>query len=148
MIRRLRLCFPFAGLLVSALLFLSYEARAQVKPKGRGEGLPPSTRRCRYVRLTPGRDTTDFTLSDTLTVVPSSVAANGQAVAYNLRTDQYRWVRPAPRDSSGTPLPDSLLLCYRVLPLRLSAARYRRPLGLMDTLGFRQGVMRMEDFSV
>jgi hypothetical protein len=119
-----------------------------VKPKGRGEGLPPSTRRCRYVRLTPGRDTTDFTLRDTLTVVPSSVAANGQAVAYNLRTDRYQWVRPAPRDSSGTPLPDSLLLCYRVLPLRLSAARYRRPLGLMDTLGFRQGVMRMEDFSV
>ncbi|MBD2768163.1 hypothetical protein IC235_09695 [Hymenobacter sp. BT664] len=149
MIRRLRLCFPFAGLLVAALLFLGQWAAAQGLPARRGEAAsPPSTRRCRYVRLSLGRDTTTFALTDTLTVVPSSVAANGQVVTYDARTDLYRWVRPAPHDNGGTPRPDSLLLCYRVLPLRLSTARYRRPLTLMDTLGFRQGVMRFEDFSV
>ncbi|WP_035561472.1 hypothetical protein [Hymenobacter sp. IS2118] len=148
MIRRLRLCFPFAGLLVAALWFVAGEAAAQIKPAVSGEAPPPSTRRCRYVRLTPGRDTTTFTLSDTLTVVPSSVAADGRAVAYDARTDQYRWIRPAPRDSSGVPLPDSLLLCYRVLPLRLSAARFRRPRSLMDSLSFQRGPMRFEDFSV
>ncbi len=148
MIRRLRLCFPLAGLLVAALWFVAGEAAAQIKPAISGEVPPPSTRRCRYVRLTPGRDTTTFTLSDTLTVVPSSVAADGRAVAYDARTDQYRWIRPAPRDSSGVPLSDSLLLCYRVLPLRLSAARFRRPRSLMDSLSFQRGPMRFEDFSV
>ncbi|WP_046245183.1 hypothetical protein [Hymenobacter terrenus] len=148
MIRRLRLCFPFAGLLVAALIFLSQNARAQVRPAKPAEAPPPNTRRCRYVRLEPGRDTTSFALTDTLTAVPSSVTTNGQSVDYDARTDRYRWVRPAPRDSSGVPLPDSILLYYRVLPLSLSAARFRRPLRLMDSLGFRQGAMRFEDFSV
>ncbi|MCC3152679.1 hypothetical protein Q3A66_06695 [Hymenobacter sp. BT770] len=146
--RRLRLCFPFTGLLVAVLLLLSYGAEAQVRPATGGDAPPPSTRRCRYVALTPGRDTTSFTLPDTLTVVPSSVVAGGRVVAYDARSDQYRWIRPAPRDSSGAPLPDSLLVCYRVLPLRLSAARFRRPLSLMDTLSFRREAMRFEDFSV
>ncbi|MBF9238186.1 hypothetical protein I2I05_12345 [Hymenobacter sp. BT683] len=148
MIRRLRLCFPFVGLLVAALWLMAGEVAAQIKPAAPGEAPPPSTRRCRYVQLTPGRDTTNFTLADTLTVVPSSVVAGGRAVAYDARTDQYRWIRPAPRDTSGAPLPDSLLLCYRVLPLRLSAARFRRPQSLMDSLRFRSGPMRFEDFSV
>ena len=153
MIRRLRLCFPLAGLLVAALIFFSGRAGAQVRPAARGEAPPPSTRRCRFVRLAPGRDTTNFSIADTLTVVPSSVTANGRGLDYDARTDQYRWVRPAlpgttPRDSSGAPLPDSLQICYRVLPLRLSAARYRRPLSLMDTLSFRREAMRFEDFSV
>jgi hypothetical protein len=146
MIRRLRLCFPLVGLLVAALSF--FEARAQTTPSKAGAVPPPSTRRCRWVRLAPGRDTTSFALADTLTVVPSSVLANGRGLDYDGRTERYHWVRPAPRDSSGAPRPDSLLVCYRVLPLRLTAARYRRPIGLMDSLGFRQPVTRFEDFSV
>ncbi|ALW85498.1 hypothetical protein AUC43_10585 [Hymenobacter sedentarius] len=142
------MCFPFAGLLVAVLLLLSNGAEAQVRPVTSGEAPPPSTRRCRYVALAPGRDTTSFSLPDTLTVVPSSVVAGGRAVAYDARSDQYRWIRPAPRDSSGAPLSDSLLVCYRVLPLRLSAARFRRPLSMMDTLSFRREAMRFEDFSV
>ncbi|WP_310397312.1 hypothetical protein [Hymenobacter sp.] len=148
MIRRLRLCFPLAGLLVAALFFLLPAARAQQRPDKPGEAPPPSTRRCRWVRLAPGRDTTDFALPDTLTAVPSSVTAGGRGVAYDGRADRYRWVRPAPRDSAGAPLPDSLLVCYRVLPLRLSAARFRRPIGLMDSLGFRRPMRGYEDFSV
>jgi hypothetical protein len=63
MIRRLRLCFPFAGLLVAALLFFTGRAEAQVKPPPRGEALPgttppPSTRRCRYVQLAQRHETT------------------------------------------------------------------------------------------
>ena len=148
MIRRLRLCFALAGMLVAVLFFLIQPVAAQTRPKVPGEAPPPSSRRCRFVRLTPGRDTTSFALPDTLTVVPASVMAKGRPVAYDARTDRYRWVRPAPRDSSGAALPDSLLVCYRVLPLRLSAARYRRPIGLMDSLGFRRPVMGFEDFSV
>jgi hypothetical protein len=148
MIRRLRLCFPFVGLLVAALIGINWEARAQARPAKTGETLPPSTRRCRYVRLTPGRDTTNFQLNDTLSVVPSSVLIGGRGADYDGRTDRFRWVRPAPRDSSGAPLADSILVCYRVLPLRLSAARYRRPRTMMDSMGFRQPILRFEDFSV
>ncbi|WP_210518742.1 hypothetical protein [Hymenobacter terricola] len=153
MIRRLRLCFPLVGLLVAALFFTSGSAFAQGQPRKTGEALPgttppPSTRRCRWVRLALGRDTTSFALADTLTVVPSSVIANGHGLDYDGRTDRYRYVRPAPRDSSGAGRPDSVLVCYRVLPLRLTAARFRRPRSLMDSIGFRRPVMGYEDFSV
>ena len=148
MIRRLRLCFPLVGLLVAVLLFANQAACAQVRPSKTGEAPPPSTRRCRWVRLVPGRDTTSFLLPDSLTVVPSSVLINGRGANYDGRTDRYRWVRPAPRDSSGVGRADSVLVCYRVLPLRLTAARFRRPRSLMDSLDFRQVISRYEDFSV
>ncbi|GAB3872494.1 hypothetical protein GCM10028824_22950 [Hymenobacter segetis] len=148
MIRRLRLCFPLVGLLVAALFFMNREAWAQARPAKTGEAPPPSTRRCRWVRLAPGRDTTSFALLDSLTVVPSSVVINGRGADYDGRTDRYRWVRAAPRDRSGAARPDSILVCYRVLPLRLTAARFRRPRSLMDSLGFRQVISRFEDFSV
>ena len=78
---------------------------------------------------------------------------NGRGVDYDGRTDQFRYVRPAlpgttPRDSSGAPVADSVLVCYRVLPLRLTMARFRRPRSLMDSLGFRQVISRYDDFSV
>ena len=148
MTRRFRLCFPLAGLLVAVLLLLTQAVLAQIRPGKPGEAPPPSTRRCRYVRLAPGRDTTSFVLVDTLTVVPSSVTANGRGLDYDGGTERYRYVRPAPRDSSGAPRPDSLLVCYRVLPLRLTAARFRRPLSLMDSIGFRRPMRGYEDFSV
>jgi hypothetical protein len=100
------------------------------------------------VRLALGRDTTTFALPDTLTVVPASVTANGLAVRYDPRRDRYQLVRPAPRDSSGAARPDSVLVCYRVLPVQLGLARYRRPRRLMDSLDFRdRPMMRLEDFS-
>ena len=148
MIRRFRLCLPLVGLLVAALFLMKTEVWAQARPVRTGEAPPPSTRRCRWVRLALGRDTTSFVLTDSLTVVPSSVRANGRGLDYDGRTERYRWVRPALRDSSGAARPDSLLVCYRVLPLRLTAARFRRPRSLMDSIGFRQSSMRMEDFSV
>ena len=168
-----RLRFPWLGMFLAVWVVLSgLGARAQQtpptdtarvtppKPAVRAQQKParapnaaeaslPNNRRCRYLRLAPGRDTTDFALVDTLTVVPASVvAADGRAVAYDARTNRYRWVRPAPRDSSGAPRSDSLLVCYRVLPLRLETARFRRPARLMDSVGFRQRPFGYEDFSV
>jgi len=119
-------------------------AKAPAAPPAAEPG-PPNNRRCRYLRLAAGHDTTRFALSDTLTVVPASVtAAGGQPVTYDARLDRYQLVRPAPADGR----PDSVLLCYRVLPLPLLRARYRRPRRLLDSIDFRdRPMLRMEDFS-
>ncbi|MCC2547065.1 hypothetical protein LJY25_11455 [Hymenobacter sp. BT175] len=101
---------------------------------------PASSRRCRWVRV-PAADTTGFQLADTLTVVPGSVTANGRPVVYQERTNRYRLL---PADA---PRPDSVLICYRVLPLSLTRARYKRPRSLLDTLGFLRRPFTYEDFS-
>ncbi|OWP64422.1 hypothetical protein CDA63_03325 [Hymenobacter amundsenii] len=134
-------------------LLLPAAARAQQRPAA-----PPSTRRCAWVRLAPDRDTTFFGLRDTLTVVPASVSMNGRSVAYDAGRDQYRFVRPTsrfPNPEPGRPDivlargPDSVLVCYRVLPMQLSAARYLRPRSLLDSLRFWQRpVFGENDFSV
>ncbi len=139
MTRRFCLCFPRVGLLVAALALLKTEAQAQTKPVRQPP--PPSTRRCRYLRLAPRRDTTFFTLRDSLTVVPWSVTAAGQPVGYDPGRARYHVL------NQGLPA-DSVPLCYRVLPLALTVARYRRPRSLMDSLGFRQPMRSYEDFSV
>jgi hypothetical protein len=141
MMLRFRLCFPLVGLLVAALSLLTEKAQAQQKPVLGQEAPPPSTRRCRYLRLTPGRDTTSFTLADTLTIVPSSVTANGRSVGYDPRTATYRFVR------AGA-VADSVLLCYRVLPLSLTRPRFHRPANMMDSIDFGHRYFGFEDFSV
>jgi hypothetical protein len=159
MTQRYRLCFALVALLV-ALWGNANRAWAQQpnSPPGAApaslparpatEPGPPSTRRCRYLRLAPGRDTTTFALRDTLTIVPASVTANGLAVSYDPSRDRYQLVRPAPRDSADAARPDSVLLCYRVLPMQLGLARYRRPRRLMDSLDFRdRPMLRYEDFA-
>ncbi|OUJ75588.1 hypothetical protein BXP70_06170 [Hymenobacter crusticola] len=106
------------------------------------------------MQLPAGQDTVTFSLTDTLTVVPSSVSINGRAVRYDSRTETYRIGRKpsatvAPTDSlaprSGA---DSVLVSYRVLPMRLSAPHYRRPRSLIDTLGFPRRFVSYEDFAV
>ncbi|WP_133257116.1 hypothetical protein [Hymenobacter edaphi] len=134
-------------LIVCSLLLLVLLAggavgvRAQVRP-----GAVPSSRRCAWVRVPAGRDTTEFSLADTLTVVPSSVSTDGRSVAYDARRDRYRIFWPSSRVASPEPgqpdlrlptnRPDSVLVCYRVLPVRLAAPRFRRPRSLMDSLSF------------
>lgn len=115
-----------------------------------------SSRRCRWVTYTPGRDTIRFSLPDTLTVLPSSVTANGHSPAYDARTDTYwlRSVRPpvvadsVQPDTLARPGRDSVLVCYRVLPLQLTAPRYRRPRTLMDSIGFPRRPFEYQDFAV
>ncbi|GAB2966226.1 hypothetical protein GCM10027048_40540 [Hymenobacter coalescens] len=136
----LRLTVRFL-LLLALLAGGAVAARAQLRP-----GAVPSSRRCVWVRLPPGRDTTDFRLADTLTVVPSSVSTDGRAVAYDARQDRYRIIWPSSRVASPEPgqpdlrlptnRPDSVLVCYRVLPVRLAAPLSRRPRSLMDSLSF------------
>ncbi|OON69184.1 hypothetical protein [Hymenobacter sp. CRA2] len=137
----------FLRLVIRALLVVAVLAgsrvgvRAQVRP-----GAVPSSRRCVWVRVPPERDTTEFSLADTLTVVPSSVSTATRSVAYDSRTDRYRIIWPASRVASPEPgqpdlrlptnRPDSVLICYRVLPMRLAAPVLRRPRRLMDSLSF------------
>ncbi|WP_022822568.1 hypothetical protein [Hymenobacter norwichensis] len=125
-------------------------ARAQQRPE-----LPPNTRRCVWVRLSADQDLTEFALPDTLTVVPSSVSINGRAVAYDTRTDRYRYTqrRRVPAPEPGQPdvlLPglDSVLVCYRVLPMRLAAPQFRRPRGLLDSVDFPRRTFGLQDFAV
>ena len=160
MTQRYRLRFALVALLVAVLWGAGNRAWAQqpgapagaapasLPAKAAAEPGPFSSRRCRYLRLAPGRDTTSFALLDTLTIVPASVTAQGLAVSYDPGRDRYQLVRPAPRDSSVAARPDSVLLCYRVLPMSLGLARYRRPRRLMDSLDFRERPMlRYEDFA-
>ncbi|KUG06834.1 hypothetical protein [Solirubrum puertoriconensis] len=128
--------------LLLALLVTSAWAHAQQRPE------VMSSRRCVWVRVPAGRDTTEFALMDSLTVVPSSVSISvqGRAVAYDRTTDRYRILWPSSRIVSPEPnepdlrlptnRPDSVLVCYRVLPLRLGAPVARRPREQMDTISF------------
>ncbi|WP_139920093.1 hypothetical protein [Hymenobacter sp. DG01] len=140
--------------LLAWLLTMTGMARAQQRTDA-----PPTTRRCAWVRLLPNRDTTEFRLRDSLTVVPTSVSIDGRSVAYNPTTDQYRFVRPAtrfPAPEAGQPDivlpggPDSVLVCYRVLPVQLAAARYLRPARQMDSVQFwrRPSELGLQDFAV
>jgi hypothetical protein len=135
------------SLLLLLLIGAAVSGRAQLRP-----GAVPSSRRCVWVRVPPGRDTTTFRLNDTLTVVPSSVSSDGRTVAYDSRTDQYRILWPSSRVESPEPgqaplqlptnRPDSVLICYRVLPLRLAAPQFRRPRSLMDSSSFQSQPFR------
>ena len=148
MIRRFCLRFRFAGLLVAALLFLTLGARAQQRPVvSQRELVAPNTQRCRYLRLPPGRDTVSFALRDSLTIVPGSVTAGGHSVSYDLRTEQYQFRQNLVNRPDSVNRLDSVLVCYRVLPLQLRAPRFRRPGGLMDSMEFRDRHLRYEDFA-
>ncbi len=150
MSRRHRFCLARLGLLVVTWAMLTGAARAQQRPPAPTEP-PLSLRRCRWLPLAPGRDTTEFVVQDSLTVVPATVEITSggppRPATHDPRTDRYRWVQPARRDAQGQPLPDSVRLCYRVLPLRLAAPRFRRSRSLMDSLGFRAPMHGLEDFS-
>ncbi|NVO29852.1 hypothetical protein [Hymenobacter lapidiphilus] len=147
-------------LLALLWLLLPAAALAQQRPAvPAAADAPPSTRRCVWVRLAAKGDTTLFSLPDTLTVVPASVSLNGRSVAYDPATDRYRYVRPTSRFPSPEPGqpdivlppagPDSVRVCYRVLPLRLAEPRFRRPRSLLDTLEiWQRPAFGAQDFSV
>jgi hypothetical protein len=100
-----------------------------------------SSKRCQWIKLSA----TPITL-DTLTVVPGSVSVNGRAAAstryhYYPETNQFLFYPISLPDSAATdslkaayPLADSVLVCYRVLPLNLALSRYRRQRTRADSL--------------
>jgi hypothetical protein len=84
-----------------------------------------SNKRCRWIKYT--RE--DFTL-DTLTAFPSSVKVAypedaGFSISYDVNTGK------AKLKSSYEP--DSVLICYSVLPYQLNKKRFRRDLSLYDS---------------
>ena len=103
---RRRFCLARRAVLAAAWLTLlgTWAAQAQQRPPTAAEP-PLSLRRCRWLRLAPGRDTTEFVLQDSLTVVPASVEITSgglpRPAAHDPRTDRYRWVQPARRDGQG-----------------------------------------------
>ncbi|MBC8085331.1 MAG: hypothetical protein H7Z21_19205 [Hymenobacter sp.] len=146
--------FPPRFLRFWLLLTFLVGTAAAVSGQQRPE-LPPNTRRCVWVRLAPDQDQTEFALPDTLTVVPASVSINGRAVAHDPRTDRYRYRQPrrVPAPDAGQPDiilpgPDSVLVCYRVLPLRLTAPQFRRPRRLLDSVDFPRRTFGVQDFTV
>jgi hypothetical protein len=114
-----------------------------------------SSKRCQWIALRG----TPFTL-DSLTVVPGTITFSGGSAAnlrydYNPATNQFRFILPPapPVDTLGGPAPapdtlaadsltagavpgapDSVLVCYRVLPLNLALARYKRQATARDSL--------------
>jgi hypothetical protein len=106
-------------------------------------GLPAfaqlTSKRCKWVKLTEQA----FSL-DSLTVLPSSVSFFSAAQEelkynYNPTTNEFSFINPI-----GT---DSILVCYRVLPLNLSRPYYKRSLQRMDSISFERAYA-FEDFSV
>jgi hypothetical protein len=106
-------------------------------------GLPAfaqlSSKRCKWVKLTEQT----FSL-DSLTVLPSSVtffnaAQDELKFNYNPNTNQFSFINPIGADS--------ILVCYRVLPLNLGKPYYKRSLQRMDSSSFERAYV-FEDFSV
>ncbi|WP_026463106.1 hypothetical protein [Adhaeribacter aquaticus] len=108
-----------------------------------------ASKRCKWIKLT----TTPFVL-DTLTIVPGSITMAGAGAAnfsfdYNPATDQFTLLpvnKPINKpDSLVTDslaqvihAVDSVLVCYRVLPLNLANTRYKRKLSRADSLFMRE----------
>src|SRR5436190_19197955 len=89
-----------------------------------------SSKRCKWVKITAPT----FTL-DSLTVLPSSVTffnSKQEEVkyTYNPTTNIFQFTDPRPNDS--------VLVCYRVLPMNLSKPYYRRSLKHMDSTSFER----------
>ncbi|UYZ63327.1 hypothetical protein [Hymenobacter weizhouensis] len=153
-----RLLSGFLRVWVLLAVLAASVGAGQAQQRPGGPAAPPSTRRCAWVRLPAGRDTVEFSLRDSMTVVPSSVSIAGRSVSYDGRTDLYRYVRPAtrfPAPEPGQPdvvfslHADSVQVCYRVLPVQLAAPRTLRPRTLMDSVEFWQRpAFGVQDFAV
>src|SRR5690349_15102020 len=98
-----------------------------------------SSKRCKWVKITEQT----FKL-DSLTILPSSVSffnAAQQELKYNYNptTNEFSFVNVL--------WSDSVLICYRVLPLNLGRPYYKRDLLRMDSVSFDRAYV-FEDFSV
>ncbi len=98
-----------------------------------------SSKRCKWVKLSDAA----FTL-DSLTLLPNSVSFFNAAqeelkYTYNPTTNQFSFVNVL--------WEDSILVCYRVLPVNLGRPYYKRNLRFMDSISFEKAYV-FEDFSV
>ncbi|WP_125185481.1 hypothetical protein [Botryobacter ruber] len=111
-----------------------------------------SNKRCRKIPVTAE----PFVL-DTLTIAPASVEFLSMKreefeFDYNYTTNEFRLTRfPAPDsipiDPQGTKvalLSDSVVVCYRVLPLNLTRPAFRRDITKLDLTSFQKGYYQEE----
>jgi hypothetical protein len=95
-----------------------------------------SNLRCKWIKPTE-----EGVKIDTLTVVPSSIEIKypqGYTSNYTISTNRLL--------ISPSPLPDSILICYRVYPFDLGKPVYRRDLSLYDSIGGYREVMRLRGY--
>jgi hypothetical protein len=96
-----------------------------------------SNLRCKWVKPTE-----EGIKIDTLSVVPGSIevkSPQGYTSSYNLTTNKLSF--------SPNPLPDSILICYRVYPFDLAKKVFKRDLSIYDSLGGYREVMRLRGFT-
>ncbi|NDK54566.1 hypothetical protein [Pontibacter fetidus] len=107
---------------------------------------PLSNRRCQWLRVT-----TEPIVLDSMTVLPSTIEFSGPkkdqySFDYNYSRNEFTFTRiPTPDsvaiDTLGTmqAVPDSVLICYRVLPLNLTKPAFRRDINKLDMSSFNKG---------
>ena len=109
---------------------------------------PYSNQRCKKLPLT-----NEVVILDSLTIEPGSVQfvhprKEQFAFEYNYTTQEFRLTRfPAPDfliDSTGTVLPvqDSVLVCYRTMPLNLTKPAFKRDITKLDLNPFQRNVYK------
>ncbi|MFD2245740.1 hypothetical protein [Pontibacter ruber] len=114
---------------------------------------PVNNRRCKWLPVSSLP-----VILDSLTIEPSSVTFSGPrkeqfAFDYNYTTHEFQLTSFPPPDSIavdtlGTmqPLPDSVLVCYRVLPLNLTKPGFKRDVAKLEMNSFRKDFYQ-EDFA-
>jgi len=130
--------------LLLTLLWLSMPLLAQQ---------PLNNQRCRWLQIN-----VEPQVLDSLTLLPATVTFTHPhkeqfAFDYNYTTNEFRLTQfPAPDsvaiDSLGTmmPLPDSVLVCYRVLPLNLTKPAFKRNVAKLEMSSFQENFYQ-EDFA-
>ncbi|ABG59459.1 hypothetical protein [Cytophaga hutchinsonii] len=96
-----------------------------------------SNLRCRWIK--PSEDGIKL---DSLSVVPGSIeikSPGGYTSTYSIASNLLTL--------SPAPLPDSILVCYRVYPFDLAKRVYKRDLSIYDSLGGYREVMRLRGYS-
>lgn len=92
--------------------------------------------RCKWVKPTE-----EGLKIDTLTIVPGSIEVKypqGYTSLYTIETNILTF--------SPSPLPDSILVCYRVYPFDLGRPVYKRDLTIYDSMGGYREVMRLRGY--
>jgi hypothetical protein len=95
-----------------------------------------SNLRCKWVK-----PTVEGIVMDTLTIVPGSIDVkypHGYTSSYNVTTNTLSFF--------PNPLPDSILVCYRVYSFNLSKQVYKRDLSIYDSMGGYREVMRSRGY--
>lgn len=95
-----------------------------------------SNLRCKWIKPIEGE-----LKIDTLTIVPGSIDIkypSGLTSNYTIATNTLT--------VSPSPLPDSILVCYRVYPFDLAKPIYRRDLSIYDSLGGYREIMRLRGY--